>query len=150
MLWVPGDVDGSSIAAGAQVVTNLVATVAADILVGAIVKRVVGWWHARNEVSDVPSNCMSALYTQRAESFGGGIRPELEVDPWQFMWRDNIVQFQGDFTGNPNQVLMHQIDVKVNRKFRSADDVILVLQTSNLGASAVTSGFNVRTLVWIP
>ncbi len=110
-------------------------------------KRIVGWWNARSTVADANTRVMSAIYTQRLEAFNAGVTPELEVDPYSLMWRDVIHQFQGDPSVNPSQTIERAVDVKAQRKFRSADDVALVFQRENTGANASVVGQNFRVLL---
>ena len=149
-IWIPADVDPTSLGGGVQSVTNMVAGISSDVLVGAVVKRIIGYWSSRANSSDQQTQVMGGIYTQRLEAFSGGIIPELEVDQFSLMWRSSMTQFQGDATSNPNQVAQQPIDVRVSRKFRSADDVALVFSMQNIGANTVISGFNVRVLVHIP
>jgi len=140
-----------AVAAGVNVVTNLLAAFGQPVLVGAVIKRIVGNYGVRSASDDLDAEVKLAIYTQRQEAFAAGVSPELEDDEYNYMWTDSVYLHTGSLATQGQSMINRPIDVKVSRKLRSLEDIILVFNRENTSAvSAVQIMAQLRVLLWIP
>ena len=155
-LWSLADSTISTIDQNNKIRVNLLPSTSLDdnLRQGAVVTRCIGTWAVRADNDDVNGQMMLAMYTQRDESFIAGVDPELELDEWAYMWRDQLnIRVGNSSTPSDatNQWVQRPIDIKTKRKFRSQDDILVMLsENTSTDAARLERVFSLRVLLWIP
>ena len=151
-LWELAGVDPIAIAQDGKVVVDSLPAIGTDVKAGAVVTRIIGNWFAKPDVSDRNANMVFAIYIQNNEAFQASAAPEMQTDLFQYMFYDSAPMYLPDVvSGGNNSYTIREIDVRIKRKFRTGEDV-LVFQRENISVdtTAITAGFNCRVLLRIP
>ena len=140
----------NAVAAEGTLSTDMLEGVPLTLQARATVTRIVGCWAARPLENSTTVGLLSGIYVLPHEAFTAGALLEPETDLASYMWTDMIYIRQWDLnTGSNNQYVQHQIDIKVKRKIRSVENM-LVFTTQNTLADIAERAFYVRVLLQLP
>ena len=149
--WSTFTIDPVSLAQDAQSVAELSVDIANDVKGGAVVQRVVGSWAIKSLTSDTDVSVIASLYMWPGEAFRALELPESQAEEYKPLYWATTIDRVGDTLSGDNKWNQIPVDIKVARKFRGVDD-ILVWQFENTSASAdsVQTYLAVRLLLWVP
>ena len=150
LLWQTATVNPNSVTGESTLSTDILEYVPATLLSRATVTRIVGAWAARPLVEDSTVAMVSGIYVLPHEAFTAGAFLEPETDEASFMWTDMIYIRGSNLSGSVNnQYVQHPIDIRVKRKIRSMENILVFTSENTLGAQAERA-FYLRILLQLP
>ncbi len=149
-LWIPATVPQALMTPGQIIITELTPTAVIEdtVLVGCTIRRVVGSISLRSGTSDADATLITSVYTQTREAKASAVVPNPETDIYPFMWTNSTLVRLGDQPSNASQFTNIPLNVRVSRRMRQNDT--LILQRYNPSSINLVAGFFSRVLVYIP
>jgi len=148
MDWDTVLIDPTTIAAGAQGVTDMTAGFFVGLRKGLTVVRIIGSMQVRSGTAGAEVEWVAGISLVRREPAGASVFPDPATDgshPWMWWKRGVVLTPAGDRPQNDIP-----IDVKAQRKFTDAGDTLQFILDNDDSASSVIFSFGLRVLYKLP
>ncbi len=150
LLWATASVNPNAVLGNNTLNTSILDGVPTTLTARATVTRIVGTWAVRPLLTDSTVAMVSSIYVLSQEAFSAGAFLEPETDEASYMWTDMVYIRGSDLNGAVNnQYVNRPIDIRVKRKVRSKENILVFTSENTLGDQAERV-FYLRILLQLP